>query len=206
MKPFRRLIVVAIGIALVLVAISFTPAGHAVAQQMKPLLVQVVNTSAAPVPVIGNISASGTVNAVQSGEWNVGLTGRASVELVPTNPRNRSGFSLWSKGDDAVRVNLFEVQSGQRMIIEFVSVEVTSGVTDVSDKTARCHLDFPNAIQGHFIPLFPQGNGFLTGAQQTRIYAAAGNIDMVCFRSFNASSDTGAVRAMLSGYLVATSE
>jgi hypothetical protein len=97
---------------------------------MKPLLVHVVNTSAEPVPVIGNISASGTVNAVQSGTWNVGLTG---------GPRLNSS-----------RPTLATVQ--------------------------------------------------------TRIYAPAGNIDMVCIRSFNAASDTGAVRAMISGYLVAAGE
>jgi len=47
--------------------------------------VKVVNTSSEPVPIQGNATVSGTVQAAQSGTWNVGINGTPIVGLDAGN-------------------------------------------------------------------------------------------------------------------------
>jgi hypothetical protein len=56
-----------------------------------PANVKVINTTSEPVPVTGNITlggtsaVSGTVQAQQSGPWNVGINGIPTVKIDPVN-------------------------------------------------------------------------------------------------------------------------
>ncbi|MCI0627644.1 MAG: hypothetical protein L0387_39340 [Acidobacteria bacterium] len=69
-----------------------TPAGTVVADNMRPLLVQIINDGTSPVPITGTTSISGTadvnvvslpaVQAQQSGSWNVGIAGTPSVNVA----------------------------------------------------------------------------------------------------------------------------
>jgi hypothetical protein len=56
--------------------LALTDAGRAVAQSMKPLLVQVVNDSTTPVPVVGTVSGSVT--------GAVSINGTPTVKIDPT--------------------------------------------------------------------------------------------------------------------------
>jgi hypothetical protein len=58
----RRLAIV-VGVAVSGFAFSLTSAGQAVAQNVKPLLVQVMNGSDNPVPVIGTVQVANTAAA-----------------------------------------------------------------------------------------------------------------------------------------------
>ncbi|MGH9794179.1 MAG: hypothetical protein ACRD5G_05355 [Candidatus Acidiferrales bacterium] len=92
MKKRTSLWVLCTTMAFAAAVLVFTPAGRAVADTMRPLLVQVINDSSAPVPVTGTTSISGTadvnvvslpaVQAQQSGEWNVGINGTPSVNIA----------------------------------------------------------------------------------------------------------------------------
>jgi hypothetical protein len=58
MKPFARSLIAAAGAVLLGLTLVFTGAGQAVAQGMKPLLVEITNTTANPVPVLPIASAA----------------------------------------------------------------------------------------------------------------------------------------------------
>ncbi|HEV8367924.1 MAG TPA: hypothetical protein VGQ39_08235 [Pyrinomonadaceae bacterium] len=47
--------------------------------------VRVVNTGSEPVPIVGNTTVNGTVQAQQSGSWNVGINGTPTVGLDFSN-------------------------------------------------------------------------------------------------------------------------
>ena len=51
MRIFKRSLVIAGGLLILTLSFTLTPAGQAVAQGMKPLLVEVINTEETPVPV-----------------------------------------------------------------------------------------------------------------------------------------------------------
>jgi hypothetical protein len=99
--------------------------------------VQVMNTSANPVPVNGSITVTGTsnvnvtnttlpvtgsVNASQSGTWNVGIVGTPTVK-VANDPSAQTPYSNHANGsncgDDAS--NQCVVPAGKRLVIEHIS-------------------------------------------------------------------------------------
>ncbi len=97
MKKRATLWVLFTTMAFAVAALVFTPAGQAVADTMRPILVQVINDGNSPVPVTGTTSITGTadvnvvslpaVQAQQSGSWNVGINGTPNVNVanLPTS-------------------------------------------------------------------------------------------------------------------------
>lgn len=85
--------------------LMLTPAGQAVGDRMRPILVRVINTASEPVPVTGTTSLTGTadvnvltlpaVQAQQSGAWAVGIVGTPTVNVssLPTLSPVRGNFS-----------------------------------------------------------------------------------------------------------------
>ena len=126
--------------------------------------VTVVNTTANPVPVSGVVSVSGTstVNAQQSGSWNVGISGNSAanpflvrdVDQASRKPYAQTIKMTFNSSDRAVLGN-FDVPAGKRLVIESFSVfgKFPSGMKLVESSI--------NAFQGgdqfgtqHFAPVF----------------------------------------------------
>ena len=79
--------------AIVIAALGVATTANAQAPNPRPgatTPVQVMNTTSNPVPVTlqGTGSISGTVNAVQSGSWNVGVNGLVTVKNADEQGRN----------------------------------------------------------------------------------------------------------------------
>jgi len=85
MKHVGGLMLLTLGLGLFAFVLSSLPSHPAAAAGSAP--VTVLNTSANPVPVTGNVDAAvtGTVSAQQSGVWNVGINGTPSVNAAITN-------------------------------------------------------------------------------------------------------------------------
>src|SRR5437899_334961 len=95
--------------------------------------VTVVNTSDNPVPVTVsgtvNINGSSTVNAQQSGAWNVGIVGNSAtnplqvhdVDNAPRTPYAQTK-KLTFNGPDRQSLGNFDVPTGKRLVIESFSV------------------------------------------------------------------------------------
>src|SRR5439155_26086314 len=60
--------------------------------------VKVVNTSSEPVPVQGTATVNGTVQAAQSGGWNVGINGTPNVNVANTAAVNAQQSGTWEVG------------------------------------------------------------------------------------------------------------
>jgi hypothetical protein len=103
--------------------------------------VVVTNTSANPVPVTGSISASGTVQAAQSGTWTVRMPthlGVPTTELVALEYHNIStGFSGCTN-DDTICSNpqrilpdggrgAFSIPAGKMLVITDIKWTATAG-------------------------------------------------------------------------------
>jgi hypothetical protein len=88
MTKLRKLAVVAGAMLVLSVVALLTPAGRAIAQNVKPLLVQVMNDSTTPVPVVGtvglNTAASGPIPV--TGTVAISPTGNA-VRAAPRGTR-----------------------------------------------------------------------------------------------------------------------
>jgi hypothetical protein len=142
------------------------------AQQLQQLPAQsgpsvtVVNTSANPVPVAvhGTVSINGssTVNAQQSGSWNVGIAGNSAtnplqvhdVDNAPKSPYAQTKKLTFNGPDRAILGN-FDVPDGKRLVIESFSV---FGKLPSGNKLVASSI---NAFQGdeqfgtqHFAPVF----------------------------------------------------
>src|SRR6266511_1049737 len=126
----------------------------------------------------GNLQVTGNLGI--NGTPSFQLTGTPSVQLVPANPLSPRGTAQ-TNGDTGVGAHLFDVPSGQRMIVEFMSVfvSVEAGLTP------DCLLETEGrAFEGYHFPVFPQkasgSSWHFIGGLQTRIYAGEGGIRMEC--------------------------
>jgi len=126
--------------------------------------VTVVNTTANPVPVAGVVSVSGTstVNAQQSGSWNVGISGNSAtnpLQVHDVDNAPRTAFAQTKKltfnGPDRQILGNFDVPAGKRLVIESFSV---FGKLPSGNKLVEADI---NAFQGgeqfgtqYFAPVF----------------------------------------------------
>jgi hypothetical protein len=186
-----------------LVTLWLTPAGTAVANTMRPLLVQIVNDSSAPVPVTGTTTIGGTadvnvvslpaVQAQQSGAWNVGINGTPTVNahlmsgaFVGIDPANNTVQIASSAGTPFQKALLqlntlpvaFSVPPDKRLVIEFVSGEC--GSPDASSVLLRASLSTTvgGELAAHFMPIEPRTTApalLHTFAFQARIHADPGS-------------------------------
>jgi hypothetical protein len=154
--------------------------------------VTVVNTSANPVPVVGTVSIGGapTVNAQQSGSWNVGIAGNSTtnpLQVHDVDHAPRTAYAQTKKltfnGPDRAILGNFDVPDGKRLVIESFSV---FGKLPSGNKLVASSI---NAFQGgeqfgtqHYAPLFT-GNTeetfepgvFIVSSGKMHLEAIAGN-------------------------------
>ena len=154
--------------------------------------VTVVNTSANPVPVVGTVSVNGTstVDAKQSGDWNVGIAGNSAtnpLQVHDVDNAPRTAFAQTKKltfnGPDRAVLGNFDVPDGKRLVIESFSV---FGKLPSGNKLVESSI---NAFEGgeqfgtqHFAPVFT-GNTeetfepgvFIVSSGKMHLEAVAGN-------------------------------
>jgi hypothetical protein len=156
--------------------------------------VTVQNTSANPVPVTVsgtvNINGSSTVNAQQSGAWNVGIVGNSAtnpLQVHDVDNAPRTAFAQTKKltfnGPDRQILGNFDVPSGKRLVIESFSI---FGKLPSGNKLVEADI---NAFQGgdqfgtqYFAPVFT-GNTeetfepgvFIANSGKMHLEAVAGN-------------------------------
>lgn len=190
--------------AFAVAALVFTPAGEAVANSMRPLLVRIVNDSSAPVPVTGTTSITGTpdvnvvslpaVQAQQSGPWNVGINGTPTVNahimsgsFVGIDPANNTVQVASSAGTPfqmtleaavgapTTQPSSFVVPADKRLIIEFVS-GFCRPVTPTDSMRVETGLFTETGGVGasHAFPLAQPFSFTQSFAESTRIYADPG--------------------------------
>lgn len=203
MKTFLALQVVSVAVAIGVVY-ALLPAGAEAGSAFLNVFIsdKTDSTRFARVDSDGNLQVAGNLGITGTPSFEV--AGTSSVQLVPTNPMSLQG-SESSEGDTGVRAHLFDVPSGQVMVVESISVfvSVESGLTP------WCVLETENdVLEGFFVPVVLQRTGgssdFFVGALQTRVYAGTGGIRMEC--ATGVFSDRSFVNAMVSGYLVDVSE
>ena len=163
-------------------------------QQQGSAPVTVTNTAANPVPVTVtgtvNINGSSTVNAQQSGAWNVGIAGNSATNPLQVHDvanAPRTAFAQTKKltfnGPDRAILGNFDVPDGKRLVIESFSI---FGKLPSGNKLVESSI---NAFQGgeqfgtqHFAPVFT-GNTeetfepgvFIVSSGQMHLEAVAGN-------------------------------
>ncbi len=110
MRTVLRRLGMVTSIAVAAFAFSMTNAGQAVAQNMKPVLVQVINDSSDAVPVTGIVRV-------------------ANAAGTPLETRDVSDFAARNAFSEQIRVDVtgfasadFTIPSGKRLVIECVSV------------------------------------------------------------------------------------
>lgn len=179
MERWNRMLFMVLALAVLGVALSFTGASPATAEALKP--VEVVNTP--------------TVNAQQSGSWNVGITGMPNVNVANTEPLqveavHEQVFQAKAHldipiGGDPVQSTAFAVPAGKRAVIEFVSVEGQQGLTfsDTTGVAMALVTVTDNLAFRYPLPMFrdPTQPGKYVGAQLVRIYTNPGPTDIQCY-------------------------
>lgn len=120
-------------------AFVFSPLAPASGQAPGGVPVQVTNTAQQPVPVTVQGSLVGTVNALQSGAWNVGITGTPTVRgnvgawpAIPANEFHRT--AQHTSAGSVVPIHPWPVTgllpTSTKLAITSVAVTSRSGATD----------------------------------------------------------------------------
>ena len=168
-KSFKNLLSSMTAARIVGVAILAGALALAIPQQLPAQsgpAVTVTNTSANPVPVTVtgtvNINGSSTVNAQQSGSWNVGIAGNSAtnplqihnVDNAPRTAYAQTKTLAFNQPDRQILGN-FDVPAGKRLVIESFSV---FGKLPSGNKLVEADI---NAFQGgeqfgtqYFAPVF----------------------------------------------------
>lgn len=97
MKGFKHYLSLAAGVGILLLTLALANADWVLAQASKVTQVFVTNTAASPVPTLaqGTTTVGGTVNAAQSGPWDVGLTGTPNVNVASMPTVNAQQSGVW---------------------------------------------------------------------------------------------------------------
>jgi hypothetical protein len=214
MKNPKRYLLLAASIASLAVMLSFTGVPRAVADSMKPILAQIVNT------VGVNVLNTPTVN----------LNGTPGVAVVNSHPVTIQGIPTVQIANDefaplAVQtpVNVFQAQipvtvpngqltgnnsfsvAGHRLVIEYVAVVAANvGSTDAvfatfQTSTTGGPVQYPLAMVR--VPAPTPSNDFYTTGQQVRVYADPGT-QVFCLLSHTDLTQSIAGTCSFSGYFV----
>lgn len=167
-----------------------TPAGTVVADNMRPLLVQVMNDGASPVPVTGTTSISGTadVNVVNTPGVTVNNTPSVNIANQPTvnahimsgafvgiDPANNTVQVASSAGTPLQMVlgqgfnistgfpQTFDVPAGKRLVIEFVSANCSGLTGPLAVKGIRLRTTFGGVLAFHNLPIKSVTSGAIRG-------------------------------------------
>ena len=175
-KRFKNLLSLVTATPTVRVAILTAALALAISQQLPaqqqlpahpgsaPVTVQNTSDNPVPVTVTGtvNINGSSTVNALQSGAWNVGIAGNSAtnplqvhdVDNAPRTPYAQTK-KLTFNGPDRQILGNFDVPDGKKLVIESFSV---FGKLPSGNKLVEADI---NAFQGgeqfgtqYFAPVF----------------------------------------------------
>jgi len=114
---------------------------HAAASAQKTAAVTVTNTDANPVPVRGGVSVTNTptVDARQSGDWAVGISGTPTVKLDPSavvSIANEPGRQ-WTSFNLITNERTYTPPSEKTLVLEYVSGVITLA-NQFGAPTLRC--------------------------------------------------------------------
>ncbi len=201
--------------AVVLLAVGFaqTPGGNAVAQNMKMLLVEVVNVP--DVSVVNNP----LVQTQQSGSWNVGINGPVQVGNPATspvftrdidNPARTAFLETCSAAQNSSGINectLTIVPPGKLLVVEMFSGSATADGTAATVQTSQL-LFLGTGLLGpvpavHAVPVMTGTTGTnrrFVFSQITRAYVPAGGEVKAQVNTSAASSQSASFTIF--GYLV----
>ena len=199
MKNLKHYLTASIGLILFVsvIALSLPQRGHANFAPDKD--VKVINTPAEAVPVVAqgttnvagsvNVANTPTVNAKQSGAWNVAITGTPTVEIDnaagnaitirdvdrPTaQPFQYEAVVTLDDGQSGQNVNI-PIPSGKLFVIENVSAFGTAPEEQrIESVSILTHVAPDNTYRSHLMQFTKQegviGTNQYTVSQQTRIY------------------------------------
>ena len=229
MKKFKHYLTASLGLILFVSVIAFSlpQMGHANFPPDKD--VKVINTPAEAVPVAVqgtttvagsvNVANTPTVNAKQSGAWNVGITGTPTVEVG-----NDAGNPVLMRDVDRPTAQPFQyeavvtiedglqggnasipIPSGKLLVIENVSAFGTASASQrIQTFSINTHVAPDNTLRPHYLQFTPRDTGFssyeYTVSQQVRVYADTPGAAAYVFRA--TSSGTATFRFVVSGYFV----
>lgn len=147
--------------SLLVIAMSFSTTSLADAGPPGGLSVNVVNTPANPVPVIGSTTVSGTVAATQSGTWtvNANIQGSPTVKIAPDMLYQQEFVFTGSVvGHCSTTQGSVTVPDGKVLIIE--SVFVGGGSTKGSPIVGVLQVEWNNVNHAYrFSPTFAGVDG-----------------------------------------------
>ncbi len=197
MNRFRRYLLCGAGVSLLALLVTLTPAGPAIASSMKPLLVEVVNNP--------------TVQAQQSGSWNVGINGAIQVGNSASSPvpvrdvenPAREPFSAslnCSNTTTNTCAGSISVLAGKRMVVEFVSGRVSVGSGNELTSVFIVTGGKEHFLLAHKSPATPTSGTRFDVSQPLRLYSdPGGDVSLhVEISGIGASTLIGRI----SGYLV----
>src|SRR5262249_32087797 len=217
---FRSYFLAAAGVAIVVGSIVFSSSYPSNAKA--PDDVVVVNTSVNPVPTQaqGTTTVAGTIQAEQSGNWNVGIAGTPTFEIgnntsspVPVidveNPAHHpfQFFATFSNtGGNFISSNQIAVPAHKRLVIETVTVQA---VVPTGQKVlAQINMMGGGVFAQHNIMLTPQGSfnfnllDYFAATESVRLYADQGSaVPFNVTRSSNDAQFWGG-QYTVSGYFV----
>jgi hypothetical protein len=177
----RRYLSVAVGLGLLLIVLSFTNAGPALAQTFKPVMSFIVNDSANPVPVTGTVIVR-DANA---------------PELQPFRALVRHGFPTAN-----VQTLITTVPAGKRLVIEHLSWTAFAPTGEqVIFASLRLGQFGPSAMFLQLNPPHISASSSFTlqdGSQSVRLYFDPGQ---EVWSSISAMSNNGEIQLTVSGHL-----
>lgn len=193
MKRRASVLVLFTTMAFAVAVLVFTPAGQAVANTMRPLLVQVVNDGTSPVPVTGTTSISGTadVNVANQPTVNAHILSGSFVGIDPANNTVQVassagtpvqvalGIAVGSAGPSPLPSS-YTVATDKRLILEFVSGGCVRSSTDSRLAEVKLVTTAGGVIARHGLPFTSVTDSF-TGfthhafAETTKIHADPGS-------------------------------
>jgi len=184
-------------ISVMVLAFALYPVGARAAQVVDAIIRDGTDPS-----LRATVDSSGALKVAQGGMWNVGLSGTASVQVVP-EPYQAFDSVFMGTGQTAEVVE-FSFPEGKLLILEFGSVEarVATGQTvEVTISVASSGL----TEAGASLESEPQGtfgiNDVFSASQPLRLYAAPGTtVRVSVVRSSGAGN--GLFFISVVGYLV----
>ena len=219
MQRIKSYLLAAVGVAVL--GVSFVlSAAHTSNAAPGPESVTVVNTSANPVPTLaqGTTNIAGTVQAAQSGSWNVGISGTPTFQVGNTasnpvfvsdvnepamHPFQASAGGALNAGSAETTVGI-PVPSGKRLAIKFVSALGSVPTGQV------IRASFFTTIGGletrHTLVMTPQGTfspqDDFAASQSVEVFADGGTSIFVEFDRSGGGVGTGGGFVSISGYLI----